>query len=116
MLLNRRGYAVTAVGSAAEALEAASHTSFDLVLSDIGLPDMDGFGLMKKLKDKYAVVGIALTGYGMEADVANSNAAGFVAHLTKPIHVEVLERTLKDVLSAMDRDKAKKIEASVPIG
>ncbi len=98
LLLNRKGYDVIAVGTAAEALAAAARTTFDLVLSDLGLPDMDGFELMRALREKYSMRGIALTGYGMESDVANSTAAGFVAHLTKPIHVDVLERTLKSTL------------------
>ena len=59
---------------------------------------MDGFALMSQLKEKHRLTGVALTGYGMEADIAKSSNAGFVAHLTKPIHVELLERTLKRLL------------------
>lgn len=100
VILNRRGYEVVAVGSATEALETAARQSFDLVLSDIGLPDMDGYALMRQLKELYAMIGVALTGYGMESDVAESADAGFVAHLTKPIHVDMLDRTLRNVLAA----------------
>lgn len=99
-LLARKGYQVVAVSSAAEALEAVSKAKFDLVLSDIGLPDMDGFELMKMLRERHALKGIALTGYGMEADISRGNDAGFVAHLTKPISVKVLERALAVALSA----------------
>ncbi|HTO05186.1 MAG TPA: response regulator, partial [Opitutus sp.] len=56
--------------------------------------DMDGFELMKLLRDRHALKGIALTGYGMEADISRASDAGFVAHLTKPISVKVLERAL----------------------
>lgn len=93
-LLLRKGYQVVAVSSAAEALETASKRVFDLVLSDIGLPDTDGFTLMEKLRDQHGLRGIALTGYGMEADISRGTGVGFVAHLTKPISVKVLERAL----------------------
>ncbi len=98
LILSRRGYAVTAAASAAEALAAAEGQSFDLVLSDIGLPDMDGYALMRQLRARFGMIGVALTGYGMESDVANSADAGFVGHLTKPIHVEALERMVRSVL------------------
>ncbi len=96
-LLGRRGYEVVAVGTAAAAREAAAAGSFDLVLSDIGLPDGDGVALMRELRERHGCVGVALTGYGMEQDVARSGEAGFVAHLTKPVSVTVLDRTLAQV-------------------
>lgn len=99
-LLGRRGFEVVAVGTGTEALATAARVAVDLVVSDIGLPDMDGFTLMRTLHEKYALPGIALTGYGMEADIASSAAAGFVAHLTKPINASVLDRTLHSVLES----------------
>jgi signal transduction histidine kinase len=93
-LLTRRGYAVVAVASVRAAIEAAAAQPFDLVLSDIGLPDGDGFALMKVLRDRYQLKGIALTGYGMDEDIARSNEAGFIAHLTKPVRIAALDRTL----------------------
>lgn len=97
-VLTRKGYDVVCVGTASEAMSAATATKFDLVLSDLGLPDMDGNRLMAILRDRLALPGIALTGYGTEADITKSAAAGFIAHLTKPINVTMLERTLRDVL------------------
>jgi PAS domain S-box-containing protein len=102
-LLKRRGFDVVAVGSATEALDAAAHSAFDLVLSDIGLPGMDGFTLMRLLKDKHKLPAIALTGYGMESDIALSTDAGFLAHLTKPINMVHLDRTLKTVMESLAR-------------
>lgn len=93
-LLERRGYTIVSTGSAQEALSAAASDSFDLVLSDIGLPDENGFTLMRKLQEKHRLRGIALTGYGMEKDLLHSREAGFLAHLTKPINVQVLDRAL----------------------
>jgi len=98
-LLVRRGFDVVAVGTLSAALEAAAREPFDLVLSDIGLPDGDGFALMRTLREQRDVIGIALTGYGMERDVAQSTDAGFVSHLTKPISVAVLDRALAEAFA-----------------
>jgi signal transduction histidine kinase/CheY-like chemotaxis protein len=98
-LLVRRGYEVVAVGTATAAMQEAASSVFDVVLSDIGLPDGDGLTLMRNLRDAHGIVGVALTGYGMDEDVARSSDAGFVEHLTKPINVAVLDRTLLKALS-----------------
>ena len=98
-LLRRRGYVVVAVASKSAALHEAAQQQFGLVLSDIGLPDGDGFDLMRQLQKLHGLTGIALTGYGMEEDLARSSNAGFSAHLTKPINVQLLDRTLEDVFS-----------------
>lgn len=88
-----------AVGTATAAMNAAARSVFDVVLSDIGLPDGDGLTLIRNLRDTHGIVGVALTGYGMDEDVARSSEAGFVEHLTKPINVAVLDRTLLKALS-----------------
>ena len=93
-LLMRRSYKVVAAGSIAEARIVATAQSFNLVVSDIGLPDGNGYDLMAELQKNGAVKGIALTGYGTEQDVARSRKAGFVAHLTKPISIQSLEIAL----------------------
>ncbi len=99
-LLKRRKHEVTPAGSVAEARAAASTSQFDLVMSDIGLPDGTGNDLMKELRAMYGLRGIALTGYGMSEDIARTQAAGFMAHLTKPISVQALDHAL---LNALDR-------------
>jgi len=93
-LLHCRNYAVTTAGSVAEARAAADRENFDLLISDIGLPDGDGYELMTELQGRQALVGIALTGYGMDQDVIRSEAAGFVTHLTKPVTVQALDLAL----------------------
>jgi PAS domain S-box-containing protein len=97
-LLGSFGYNVHTAGSVAEALAAAQAHFFDLVISDIGLPDGDGYGLMRQLIAQRPIKGIALTGYGMEDDVQQGIDAGFTAHLTKPISFEQLELTIRRVL------------------
>jgi CheY-like chemotaxis protein len=93
-LLQRRGHDVTCASSVAEALDCASKKSFDLVVSDIGLPDGDGYSLMSRLREDYQLTGIALSGYGMEQDIARGRAAGFNEHLIKPVSVHALDRAL----------------------
>jgi CheY-like chemotaxis protein len=81
----------------ADARMLARANEFDLLVSDIGLPDGAGYQLMEELRQHCPIPGIALTGYGMEQDVSRSQAAGFAVHLTKPVRVEVLDAALKRV-------------------
>jgi CheY-like chemotaxis protein len=99
-LLSRRNYKVTPVGSLAEARSIVAKIKFNLLISDIGLPDGNGYDLMEELRKQSQLKGIALTGYGMENDVNRSYAAGFAAHLTKPVRMESLD----DALSIALRD------------
>ena len=93
-LLSRRNYKVTPVGSLAEARSLAAKKKFNLLISDIGLPDGNGCDLMEELRKRSHLKGIALTGYGMEHDINRSYAAGFAAHLTKPVRMELLDDAL----------------------
>jgi signal transduction histidine kinase len=93
-LLARRNFSVVVAAGVAEALAAASREEFDLLISDIGLPDGTGHELMTELHGRASMVGIALTGYGMDEDVSRSHGAGFVAHLTKPVTAQALDSAL----------------------
>ena len=93
-LLERRGHKVQKAGSAAEATSLAARESFDLVISDIGLPDNSGYDLMAGLRDQFGLKGIALSGYGMEEDVTRSLQSGFLAHLIKPVRIDALDKIL----------------------
>jgi PAS domain S-box-containing protein len=104
-LLTRRDYKVMSATTVAGARGLAQREKFDLVVSDIGLPDGDGYALMAELRDKFGLKGIALSGYGMEQDVAKGQDAGFVAHLIKPVRVEALEKTLDEVSSNICRQQ-----------
>ena len=96
-LLLRDGHSVIAAASVGTALEAAASSMFDLVISDLGLPDGTGLELMAKLRDEYGLTGIALTGYGAGADVEASRRAGFISHLTKPVALADLRHVLASV-------------------
>ena len=94
-LLARRHHKVKMAGTVAEARELFEKNNFQLLISDIGLPDGSGFELMKEFHTRNKNLhGIALTGYGMEQDVDRSEEAGFINHLTKPIRVQSLDLIL----------------------
>ncbi|HEY1765121.1 MAG TPA: ATP-binding protein [Opitutaceae bacterium] len=99
-LLRRRGYDVRVSACAKEAREMAAAETFNLVITDIGLPDGNGYDLFAEVRKKTPMKGIALTGFGMDSDRARSKAAGFEAHLTKPITFQTIERTLAAVTAA----------------
>ncbi|MEO5722237.1 MAG: PAS domain S-box protein, partial [Chthoniobacterales bacterium] len=93
-LLERRGHIVTAVETTAAARENAASGEHDLVISDLGLPDGDGHKLMADLRAAHRLPGIALSGYGMDDDIARSRQSGFYVHLTKPIDIASLEAAI----------------------
>jgi CheY-like chemotaxis protein len=95
-LLRRRKFEVVVAASVAEARILADGQHFDLLISDIGLPDGNGYDLMAQLRDREGLKGIALTGYGMEEDVARSREAGFFAHLTKPVRAQTLDQVISE--------------------
>ncbi|HYC69623.1 MAG TPA: PAS domain S-box protein [Opitutaceae bacterium] len=99
-LLARRNYDVTAVGSAAEARLAATGQKFEVLVSDVGLPDGDGYELMMELRRAQpGLRGIAVSGYGMDEDLSRSRHAGFAAHLVKPVSISALDETLRRLLA-----------------
>jgi PAS domain S-box-containing protein len=98
VLLERRGFVVEIANSVAEAIEAAKLTAFDLVISDIGLPDGSGLDIIKALNAIRPVRGIALSGLGMEDDIRNSIDAGFDVHLVKPVNFEQLHEAVTKLL------------------
>jgi signal transduction histidine kinase/CheY-like chemotaxis protein len=95
-LLRSLDYQVDVAHTVEGALATAAKQEFDLVISDLGLPDASGLDLMRELRQKYHLRGIALSGYGMEDDVARSHEAGFVTHLTKPVDFAVLQQTIAE--------------------
>jgi signal transduction histidine kinase len=97
--LRRRGFGVTAAGSVSAACEQYLAAPADLLVCDIGLPDGTGWNLMEKLRAHGPVRAIAVSGYGMDQDIEKSRAAGFVAHLTKPIDFPKLESLIVQNLS-----------------
>ena len=99
-LLNRRGYRVTVAHSVAEGLaKAEKEERFDLLISDLGLPDGSGCDLMNTLRTRGGPPGIALSGYGMESDIDKTREAGFSEHLIKPVAIDRLEEAMRRLLT-----------------
>jgi PAS domain S-box-containing protein len=94
-LLRGLGCTVTTANAVATALKAAERGEFDLLISDIGLPDGSGLDIMRRLKARYNIRGIALSGFGMDKDLLRSQEAGFEQHLTKPVNVQSLRAAIR---------------------
>jgi CheY-like chemotaxis protein len=85
VLLQMAGAEVIAVASAADALSAIERTKPDVVVSDVGMPDEDGYGLVSQLRARgHRMPAIALTAYGRAEDRERAFAAGFQLHVAKP--------------------------------
>jgi CheY-like chemotaxis protein len=95
MLLELRGYTVTSALTVATALEIASGQDFDLLLSDLGLPDGNAGEVMKVVAARNGAIGVALSGFGMEQDFEMSRGYGFSHHLVKPVEVARLDEILQ---------------------
>lgn len=94
-LLVRRGHQVSPAGTIRAARALAASGEFDVMISDLGLPDGEGTELLTVFANTgRKPVSIAMTGFGMEEDIRRTLAAGFVAHLTKPINIADLDRLL----------------------
>jgi CheY-like chemotaxis protein len=97
MVLQQKGHSVEAAATAEQALRLAENKEFDLVISDLGLPDLSGAELMRILRDRYCMRGIAITGFGMDDDIRQSKSAGFDYHLTKPLDPANLDSVLAKI-------------------
>lgn len=98
-LLVRRGHLVAAAHNVRSAMEAAARSPFDLLISDIALPDGSGTELMTYLRAISHIPGIAISGFGMNGDIEKSFEAGFAEHLVKPVKMEKLEAAIDRVMA-----------------
>lgn len=96
-LLTVSGYDVKTAHTVASALQLAAAEPFDILVSDIGLPDATGYELMEEIRDRYGIKGIALSGYGMDDDMHKSREAGFVEHIIKPVNLAQLHAVIQRV-------------------
>jgi signal transduction histidine kinase len=94
-LLVRRGHLVAATHSIRSAMETAVRNQFDLLISDIALPDGNGIELMMQLHAISKIPGIAISGFGNNGDIEKSLQAGFAEHLIKPVKLDALEAAIE---------------------
>ncbi|WP_414573922.1 response regulator [Nostoc sp. CCY 9925] len=102
-LLEQYGAQVTQADSASEALSSLEQAKFDLLISDIGMPDVDGYTLIRQIRKLSAdrggkIPAIALTAYAGESDRQQALSAGFQHHISKPIEPEVLMQAILNIL------------------
>lgn len=99
-LLGILGHEVTVAGTTGDALARAEEvhapggTAFDLVISDLNLPDGTGWDLMRELQWRFGLRGVALSAYRRAADKRRSEEAGFLGHLVKPVSLDALTQLL----------------------
>jgi CheY-like chemotaxis protein len=98
-LLVRRGHIVAAAHNVRSAMEAAARNKFDLLISDIALPDGTGIDLMIQVRAISKIPGIAISGFGNNGDIERSLQAGFSEHLIKPIKFENLEAAIERAIA-----------------
>ena len=99
-LLARRGHLVAVTHNVRSAMETAVRNKFDLLISDVALPDGTGMDLMMQLRAIANVPGIAISGFGNNGDIERSLQAGFSEHLTKPIRLDNLEAAIERAIAA----------------
>jgi len=85
-----RGHEVLVATDVSSALRIAEEEPFDLLLSDLGLPDGDGWNLLRTLRTRGPVKAIAMSGFNSDADREQSRRVGFLQHLAKPVRPETL--------------------------
>jgi len=97
VLLKRLGFEVLSAKNMNDALHIAEKHHFDILLSDIGLPDGSGLELLRHLRTRRDVPALALSGFGMDEDIERSRNAGFADHLVKPVSIDRLQRAIADL-------------------
>jgi len=111
-LLKLSGANVTTATNGADALRIASEREFDVILSDISMPGMDGFEFLQRLRQisgRQHVPVIAITGFGRTDDVERARAAGFHSHLTKPLNLDALAAVLEPLTNGKDQSSNRAV-------
>jgi CheY-like chemotaxis protein len=107
------GYEVEPCSTVAAACQKLKEMKFDVILSDIGLPDGSGIDFIRAAREICQTPAVALTGYGMAEDIDRCLQAGFEEHLTKPIDIDRLQKALSSLLA---KKAASQIDTSPAVG
>jgi DNA-binding response OmpR family regulator len=104
--LTRACHQVTTAGTVQAALQAASG-GVDLLIGDLGLPAGTGHDIMRAVRERYGMCGIAVSRFGMEEDIRRSKAAGFIDQITKPVDLHKIEAALRKVRDKFSRSHGR---------
>lgn len=113
LMLEELGHQVSVADTMTKALREVPASGCDVLISDIGLPDGDGWELLEKLDLPRPVFAIAMSGFGMSADRSRSKAAGYRHHLVKPMGLEQLESIL--IEAAVELRGKRRDERTIPV-
>jgi signal transduction histidine kinase/CheY-like chemotaxis protein/PAS domain-containing protein len=118
-LLKVVGANVMTATNGADALRLAAENEFDVILSDISMPEMDGYEFLQRLRKidgRQDVPVVAITGFGRSADIARARAAGFYSHLTKPLNLQVLTDVLQQLANERLSDTSPDVDYDISAG
>ncbi|MBA2548325.1 MAG: response regulator [Burkholderiaceae bacterium] len=111
-LLRDLGHTVIVADTMIRALRDVPAANCDVLISDIGLPDGDGWELLARLDLPQPIYAVAMSGYGTTSDRIRSKAAGFRHHLVKPMGLEQLESILREAASEIKGAQSDRGERS----
>jgi CheY-like chemotaxis protein len=109
-VLKRMGHDVHTAGTVAAAIQTLESEPFEVLVSDISLPDGSGLDLMRRVRDangKWQIHGIALTGLSMADDIQKCHDAGFEKHLAKPINPVQLQEAIQELAGSFDTAESR---------
>jgi CheY-like chemotaxis protein len=105
LLLAKSGYTVFTAHSAKEAKAVASQQLVDVMVSDVGLSSDSGLQLMRDLKEKYGIKGIAVSGYAAEEDNTDAIVAGFTSYFSKPVLWPRLLKAIEELTTVLPQSR-----------
>jgi CheY-like chemotaxis protein len=114
-MLQELGHTVMVADSMSRALRDVPAANCDVLISDIGLPDGDGWQLLARLELQKPVYAIAMSGFGMTSDRLRSKAVGYRHHLVKPMGLEQLENILKDAATELEESERGEAVGAIPL-
>ncbi len=115
LMLQELGHTVFMADTMSRALREVPAANCDVLISDIGLPDGDGWQLLARLDLPKPIYAIAMSGFGMTSDRMRSKAAGFRHHLVKPMDLEQIESILCDAAAELDESERAGALGIVPL-
>src|SRR6185503_10290954 len=118
-LLKLSGANVMSATNGADALRIAREQEFDVILSDISMPEMDGFQFLERLRridGRQHIPVIAITGFGRTGDIERARAAGFYSHLTKPLNLQALAEILQQLASSRGEHPEPSVDQDLSAG